>query len=189
MIFRGETKVNEIALSNSEARRILEDAGIDYCCGGGKSLQDACLRANVSAEDILRQLRLNAERVWPGEEQWTCASLAQLTRHIRERHHQYVRGAIPRLRALLEKSREKHGGNHRELGEIEKLFGDVAREMLMHMQKEEQILFPFIDSLERAASEGSPVEAPFFQTVRNPIHSMMANFSDYAGGFNGSTQH
>jgi regulator of cell morphogenesis and NO signaling len=45
--------------------------------------------------------------------------------------------------------------------------------MLMHMQKEEQILFPFIDSLERAASEGSPVEAPFFQTVRNPIHSMM----------------
>jgi regulator of cell morphogenesis and NO signaling len=61
--------------------------------------------------------------------------------------------------------------------------------MLMHMQKEEQILFPFIDSLERAASEGSPVEAPFFQTVRNPIHSIMANFSDYAGGFNGSTQH
>jgi regulator of cell morphogenesis and NO signaling len=173
MIFRSETKVNEIALSNSEARRILEDAGIDYCCGGGKSLQDACLRANVSAEDILRQLRLNAERVWPGEEQWTCASLAQLTKHIRERHHQYVRGAIPRLRALLAKIREKHGGNHRELGEIEKLFGDVAREMLMHMQKEEQILFPFIDSLERAASEGSPVEAPFFQTVRNPIHSMM----------------
>lgn len=173
MIFHGETKVNEIALSNSGARRILEDAGIDYCCGGGRSLQDACLRANVSAQDILRQLRLNAERVWPGEEQWTSAPLTQLTKHIRERHHQYVRGVIPRLRALLAKIREKHGGNHLELGEIEKLFGDIAREMLMHMQKEEQILFPFIDSLERAASEGSPVEAPFFQTVRNPIYSMM----------------
>jgi regulator of cell morphogenesis and NO signaling len=45
--------------------------------------------------------------------------------------------------------------------------------MLMHMQKEEQILFPFIDSLERAANGGEPVEAPFFQTVRNPIYSMM----------------
>jgi regulator of cell morphogenesis and NO signaling len=74
---------------------------------------------------------------------------------------------------LLAKVREKHGSNHRELGEIEKLFADVSRDMLMHMQKEEQILFPFIDSLERAADGGEPVEAPFFQTVKNPIHSMM----------------
>jgi len=173
MTFSTETKVNKIALSNPQARHILEDAGIDYCCGGGKSLEEACLRANVPADEILRQLRLNAERVGPGEAQWTSAPLAELTKHIRERHHQYVRDAIPRLRALLAKIREKHGSNHRELGEIEKLFADVGREMLMHMQKEEQILFPFIDSLERAANGGQPVETPFFQTVKNPIYSMM----------------
>ena len=173
MTFNSETKVNQIAVSNPGARHILEVAGIDYCCGGAKSLQDACLHANVPPEEILRQLRQNSERVVPGETQWTSAPLADLTKHIRERHHQYVRDAIPRLRALLAKIREKHGSNHREVGEIEKLFGDVAREMLMHMQKEEQILFPFIDSLERAASEGGAVEPPFFQTVRNPIYSMM----------------
>ena len=43
----------------------------------------------------------------------------------------------------------------------------------MHMQKEEQILFPYIDTLERAANADSSVEPPFFQTVRNPIHEMM----------------
>jgi len=173
MTFNTETKVNEIALSNRGARHILEDAGIDYCCGGGKSLQDACLHANVPAEEILRRLRQNSERVLPGETRWTSAPLADLTKHIRERHHQYVRDAIPRLRALLAKIREKHGSNHTELGAIEKLFGDVAREMLMHMQKEEQILFPFIDALERAAEGDEAVEPPFFQTVRNPICSMM----------------
>ena len=173
MTFSTETRVNEIALSNRQARHILEDAGIDYCCGGGKSLQEACLRANVPADEILRQLRRNAEQVGPSEAQWTSAPLAELTKHIRERHHQYVRDAIPRLRALLAKIREKHGSNHRELEEIEKLFADVARELLMHMQKEEQILFPFIDSLERAANGGEPVETPFFQTVKNPIYSMM----------------
>jgi len=41
------------------------------------------------------------------------------------------------------------------------------------MQKEEQILFPFIDSLERAANGNGAVEPPFFQTVKNPIYSMM----------------
>jgi len=173
MTLSTETKVNEIALSNPQARHILEDAGIDYCCGGGKSLGEACLRANVPADEVLRQLRRNAEQVGPSEAPWTSAPLAELTKHIRERHHQYVRDAIPRLRALLAKIREKHGSNHRELGEIEKLFVDVARELLMHMQKEEQILFPFIDSLERAANGGEPVETPFFQTVKNPIYSMM----------------
>lgn len=173
MNFHSKTKVNEIALSSPGARHVLEDRGIDYCCGGGKSLHEACLKANVPAEEILWQLRQNSAKTGPGESQWTSAPLAELTKHIRERHHQYVRHSIPRLRALLEKIREKHVSSHRELGEVEKLFAAVASEMLMHMQKEEQILFPFIDSLERAANGNGTVEPPFFQTVKNPIFSMM----------------
>ena len=99
--------------------------------------------------------------------------MADLTRHIREHHHQYVRDSIPRVLALLANIREKHGAKHCEIGEIEKLFGDVAREMTAHMQKEEQILFPYIDALERSANGNGSVEPPFFQTVRNPIHAMM----------------
>jgi regulator of cell morphogenesis and NO signaling len=173
MTFNTETKVSEIALSNPGARHILEDAGIDYCCGGAKSLQEACLKANVAEAEILWRLRQNGERVGPSESKWASAPLAEITTHIKERHHQYVRDAIPRLRALLAKIREKHGSKHRELEEIEKLFADVAREMLMHMQKEEQILFPFIDAMERAANGNGSIEPPFFQTVKNPIYSMM----------------
>jgi regulator of cell morphogenesis and NO signaling len=173
MNFSTETRVNEIALSNPRARRVLEDAGVDYCCGGGKSLQDACLHAGVTADQILQRLRQNSELAGPEDTEWTNASLADLTRHIRERHHQSVRDSIPRVRALLAKIREKHGPKHREIGEIAKLFGDVAREMTAHMQKEEQILFPYIDALERSARGKGSVEPPFFQTVRNPIRAMM----------------
>ena len=173
MDFNNDSRVKEVALSNPGARRILEDAGVDYCCGGGKSLQEACLHADVSAEEILQRLRQNSELVGPEETEWTSAPLADLTRHIRERHHRYVREAIPRVRALLTKVRETHGAKRREIEEIEKLFGDVAHEMLMHMQKEEQILFPYIDALERSANGNGPIEPPFFQTVRNPIHAMM----------------
>ncbi len=63
MIFSDATKVKEIALSDLGARRILEDAGVDYCCGGGKSLQEACLHANVSSEEILERLRRNKEQI------------------------------------------------------------------------------------------------------------------------------
>jgi regulator of cell morphogenesis and NO signaling len=73
----------------------------------------------------------------------------------------------------LEKVGAKHGENHPEITDIQRLFTEVGREMIMHMRKEEQILFPYIDALEKATSAHSSVEPPFFQTVRNPIHAMM----------------
>jgi regulator of cell morphogenesis and NO signaling len=173
MNFNRETKVKEIALSNPAARQILEDAGLDYCCGGGKSLHEACLHADVPAEEILNRLRENNKHIDPDEANWTSAPLSDLTRYIRDRHHRYVREAIARVQPLLDKVEAKHGKSRSEIADIRRLFTEVAREMIMHMQKEEQILFPYIDALERARSTHSSVEPPFFQTVRNPIHAMM----------------
>lgn len=65
MNFSTRTQVKDIALLNPGARRILEDAGVDYCCGGGKSLQEACLHANVPSEVILERLRQNSQQVKP----------------------------------------------------------------------------------------------------------------------------
>jgi len=173
MNFNEETKVKDIALSNPAARQILEDVGLDYCCGGGKSLHEACLHADVPAEEILNRLRENSKHVSPDEANWTLAPLGDLTRHLRERHHRYVREGIARVQPLLDKVEAKHGKNHSEITDIRRLFTEVGREMIMHMQKEEQILFPYIDALEKAASAHGSVEPPFFQTVRNPIHAMM----------------
>lgn len=173
MDFNSETRVKDIALSNPAARQVLEDAGLDYCCGGGKSLHVAGLHAKVSSEEILSRLRENAKDIGPADLNWMAAPLCELTRHIREKHHRYVREAIPRTQALLDKVATKNGGNHTELADIGKLFAEVGREMIMHMQKEEQILFPYIDALERAVKAHVSVEPPFFQTVKNPIHAMM----------------
>jgi regulator of cell morphogenesis and NO signaling len=173
MNFNDETKVKDIALSNPAARQILEDAGLDYCCGGGKSLHEACLHADVPAEEILKRLRENSKHLSPDEANWASAPLVDLTRHIRDRHHRYVREAIARVQPLLDKVEAKHGESHSEIADIRRLFTEVGREMIMHMQKEEQILFPYIDALEKATSAHSSVEPPFFQTVRNPIHAMM----------------
>lgn len=180
MNFNDETKVKEIALSNPMARQILEDAGLDYCCGGGKSLHEACLHADVPAEEILKRLRENSNEVNPDDSNWTSAPLNDLTRHIREKHHQYVRVAAPRIRVLLDKVKSKHGTNHPEIAGIQELFARVGQEMIMHIQKEEQILFPYIEAMEQAANGNGALEPPFFQTVRNPIQAMM-NEHDSAG--------
>ncbi|MGH9678475.1 MAG: iron-sulfur cluster repair di-iron protein [Candidatus Acidiferrales bacterium] len=173
MNFTSETQVKEIALANPAARQVLEDAGVDYCCGGGKSLHEACLHADIPAEEILRRLRENGKQINPGEADFASAPLVDLTRHIREKHHGYVRAAIARIQPMLSKVKAKHGENHPEVATVENLFAQVAREMIMHMQKEEQILFPYIDALEMASNGKADVEPPFFQTIRNPIQAMM----------------
>ena len=173
MDFNNETKIKDIALSNGAARKVLENAGLDYCCGGGKSLHEACVHANASFEEISYRLKENAKRTGPEDRNWMAAPLCELTQHIRTKHHRYVREAIPRTQALADKVAAKHGGSHSEVSDVAKLFAQVGREMIMHMQKEEQILFPYIDALERAAQTHAAVEPPFFQTVKNPIHAMM----------------
>lgn len=170
----GDTKVKEIVTANPAATRILEGAGIDDCCGGHKSLHDACLHAGVSEEDITERLRQNKSDVRPGDENWIAAPLGDLTRHIRGKHHAYVREAIRRVSPLLANVKTRHENNHPEIAEIEELFLKVARELIMHMQKEEHILFPYIEEVERAANGKATVESPFFQTMRNPIRAMMA---------------
>ena len=173
MSFTSETKVKDIALSKPAARQVLENAGMDYCCGGSKSLHEACLLADVPPDEILKRLLENSKEISLDEANWTSVPLCTLTRHIRERHHRYVREAIVNIQALLNKVRAKHGENHPEITDIQRLFNEVGREMIMHMQKEEQILFPYIDALEKATTAHRSVEPPFFQTVRNPIHAMM----------------
>jgi regulator of cell morphogenesis and NO signaling len=173
MDFNTETKMKDIALSNPAARQVLEDAELDYCCGGGKSLHEACLQANVSPEQILKRLLENAKDTGTKDLNWMAVPLCELTRHIREKHHGYVREAIPRTRTLSDNVITRHGANHPELAKVGKLFAEVGHEMIMHMQKEEQILFPYIDALERAVNAHGSLEPPFFQTVRNPIHAMM----------------
>jgi len=173
MNITGETKVKEIAAANPRATRILEQAGVDYCCGGNKSLHDACAHVGVSEEEIMERLRENKADVEPADKNWASAPLGDLTQHIREKHHRYVREAVQRVPALLTRVKTKHGNNHPEIAEIEDLFLKIGREMTMHMQTEEQILFPYIEALGRAANGEAVLEPPFFQTVRNPVQAMM----------------
>lgn len=173
-------KVKEVAVSNSNARKILEQAGVDYCCGGDKSLRDACMQSDVPFDEIMRRLRATDEPLSAKDVEWTIAPLDELTRHIVNRHHVYVREAIRRIEPLVEKVKAKHGQRHPEIAEIEALFSQTAEEMIAHMQKEEQILFRYINALSLSVAEKRTIEPPFFRTVRNPIRTMMTEH-DSAG--------
>jgi regulator of cell morphogenesis and NO signaling len=164
--------VRELALEHPYATRIFEKLGIDYCCGGNKSLTDACAAAKLPVDDVLQSLEAS-ERVNDTGKNWQTESLESMVRHIVDTHHVYTRNEIPRLEQLLAKVVSKHGDNHPELKEMQEVYSDLAQEITMHLMKEEHILFPCILELERAVSAGQPAPQPTFDTVGNPVRMMM----------------
>jgi regulator of cell morphogenesis and NO signaling len=167
--------VREFATEIPNATRTFEKLGIDYCCGGSKSLSDACVHANVPVENVLKALE-QASSFAPATEaslpDFSAGTLSGLIEHILATHHVYVKQELPRLQQLLNKVVSVHGKAHPELGRIQQTFQGMSAELVSHMMKEEHILFPHIVALENAVNTGRPKPRPVFGTVSNPVHMM-----------------
>ena len=177
-----EKTLGELAAGNPAAAPIFEKFGLDYCCGGRRTLAEACREAGVSAGQVAGEIDKAAESAAGGaaDRNWTIEPLAELMAHIRDTHHEYTRAALARLGPLFEKVCSVHGANHPELTRMWATFSGLSAELTMHLMKEERMLFPYIERMEEALAEGSPVLPPPFGTVRNPI-AMMASEHDSAG--------
>lgn len=178
-----EKTVGELALAIPGATRVFERLGIDYCCGGGRTLDEACQAAHVSidqAEDSLAEASRVASATAPARN-WQAEPLSELLAHIQSTHHAFTREEIARLGPLFDKVCAVHGANHPELLRLREVFGSLAEELSTHLMKEEMVLFPYILRMEEAVVAKEPVLPPPFGSVRNPVAMMMSEH-DGAGG-------
>jgi len=170
--------VREIAIEHPSTVRVFESFGIDYCCGGTRSLQDACERAGVPVERALALLAAVKEDSPADTANWGGATAQELIRHIVGRHHSYVRSETPRLMAMFEKVVSRHGQAHPELASIRDLFAALTEELFLHMHKEESVLFPYFERMELAAAQGAAPPPAVFGSVEMPISRMLADHED-----------
>ncbi len=161
--------IASLAIANPGAIPTLERLGIDYCCGGARSVAEACAHAGVDPE-ALRALLEEAPR--DGGSDWDGRPVSALIQHILDTHHVFTRRAIASLPPLAAKVRARHGDAHAGTKTVELLVQRLAEDLEPHLLKEEQILFPYILELEAAADAGGRPES-CFGTVRNPIRMMM----------------
>ena len=175
MLVAGKT-VRELALEFPQATRVFERLGIDYCCHGERLLEEACALAHLEVEDVERALAEAEERpAEPGQDDasWQRAPLFGLIAHIIQKHHYFVRRELRRIELLLARVIATHGEGHPELLEVQRQFRALGDELIQHMMKEEQILFPYITQLEESENRRQSLEPPLFGTVENPVRMMM----------------
>ncbi len=168
------TTVGEIAVEVPNATREFEKLGIDYCCGGSRTLGEACADAKISVEETLERLQKSMAATPPqGQQDWQALPLSDLIAHITSTHHVFVREECPRIETLVAKVLSVHGKNHPELLQVQQVFSGLAEELSVHLMKEEQVLFPYIFRMEESVLSGEPAPPAMFGTVVNPVRMMM----------------
>jgi len=173
--------VRDYAIETPQTIPVFEKFGIDFCCGGNRPLDEACTAANLKVDEVLRALEAAlAKPVERSDKELQAGSLAELIAHIEQTHHVFVRTEIPHIEKLADKVYEKHGANHRELVHIRSIFHGLAQELTLHLMKEENILFPYIERMEESVLQDEPILPPPFGTVANPVR-MMEHEHDSAG--------
>jgi len=157
---------------------VFQNYGIDFCCRGGKTINEVCESKNISADEMLTKLDDVSKQTNDQNIDYKSWDLDLLTDYIEKKHHRYVEKTIPVLKQFLEKLCKVHGARHPELFDINEEFNISAVELTAHMKKEELMLFPFIKKM--AALKNVTVQEkwnPVNGSVQNPINMMMEEHS------------
>jgi regulator of cell morphogenesis and NO signaling len=178
-VAKGET-VGQIAAKDIRKAEVFRKYGIDFCCGGKKSLKQVCDEKGLELTAIETALEnVNAAvRVSENYDRWNPDFLAD---YIYNKHHQYYYDEAPIIGDLLTKVVGHHGDKYPELKEAAGLFATLAEELNTHFAKEEKVLFPFIKTLVRARQSGNVQELKNQFSLAAPIQ-MMESDHEAAGG-------
>lgn len=144
--------IGEIVAQDYRAAEVFKEAGIDFCCGGNQSIGEACSEKGIDRIDLITKLEMLESTPNTTVQNFIEWEPGFLCDYIVNTHHKYVLKSLPELVMYTEKIASVHGERHAELDEVARLFSQINKELLQHMKKEEEVLFP---AIKEAVSSGS----------------------------------
>ena len=168
-------KIGEIVANDFRTASIFKNAGIDFCCGGNQSMQQACDEKSIDILQLEKELLALENSVLDSSQNFKEWDLDFLSDYIVNTHHKTVLKLLPQLLSYTAKIAEVHGSHHPELLEIANLFSQVNTELLQHLKAEEEILFPAIKDVLKTNSSKSK------EIIISEI-TRMKNEHEFAGG-------
>ncbi len=164
--------IGQLVTKDFRRAEVFKKFGLDFCCGGKKTLQKACEDKGIDAVQVEKELQLIEEQPLASSQEYNQWELDFLADYIVNTHHKYVIKSIPVLFEYTKKVASVHGGRHPETIEISNLFLKLVDELNRHMMKEENTLFPYIKILVSNDKQKIKLTPSPFGTIQNPITSM-----------------
>jgi len=173
-----DSPIGDIARDQPSSTRVFLRHKLDFCCGGRRSLREACTRAGLDPAEVAHEIEQATGH--EASRSWDSCSQTDLVQHIVDRYHETLRRDVP---ALLEAAR-KVERVHADKPAVPRGLADVLdqfwAEMQQHMMKEERVLFPMI-SRGGGAQVAMPVRVMQHEHDEHAIH--LARLRELTGGF------
>jgi regulator of cell morphogenesis and NO signaling len=173
--------VAELATTRPLSVKVLQRHGIDFCCGGGRVLEQACAGRSVDVATLLAEVSAEEAAAQPDTERWDTAPLSTLIDHIVARHHRPLDTELPRLDQLVRKvTRVHHDKDPATMDALLRVWTELTDDLVPHMLKEERALFPLILS-GRGAYAGAPVSV--MEAEHTQMGELLAELRRLTGGY------
>jgi regulator of cell morphogenesis and NO signaling len=175
-----EETLGQIAAKDLRKAQIFKKYGLDFCCGGKKTVKEACSEKGLDVTKVEHELQQADKNFSTRPLPYNDWNLDFLADYIVNTHHSYIKKSLPDIRSYAAKVAQVHGSFHPELRSIHQLVESIYAELSAHLEKEEKILFPFIRELVMLSASG---QAPAFShagTLQSPI-SVMETEHEIAG--------
>jgi regulator of cell morphogenesis and NO signaling len=156
MKFDGTEKIGDIVSQFPGAGHLFREYGIDFCCGGNRTLLTALRQKEINPESFLGRLNQAYEKANQqpdGNTDWRKAPYTDLMNHIVHHHHAYLNEELPLLGGFTTKILRVHGPKHPELAELHRLFHQLKMDLEQHLISEEEVVFPMIAVFEKTGSK------------------------------------
>lgn len=163
--------IGNIVSQDYRTAGVFKKFGLDFCCGGKRTIAEACEKKGVNIGEMTRELA-SLKQPGPEHHNFNDWSPAFLIDYIINNHHEFVRQKTAEIEIYARKVAKVHGGRHEELLDILREFLTLKNEMLDHLMKEEKMLFPYIKALAEADKKGAALERPHFGSAENPVAMM-----------------
>ena len=173
-----EMTVGAMVAEDFNRTKIFEELGIDYCCNGSDTLEEACNKQHLNPADVLTQLNNNTEEA--GTVNFAKWPLDLLVDYVLKVHHRNFHQHHEALLRLVEKVEHAHGNRHPVLHEVRNAVAASFEELESHFAKEEQVLFPHLYEMYQAHEEARLTAAFHCGSIAFPIRQMMMEH-DVAG--------
>ncbi|HSP73953.1 MAG TPA: iron-sulfur cluster repair di-iron protein [Gaiellaceae bacterium] len=181
-----QTSLGDLVLDEPGRAELFERLGFDYCCGGSRTLAEACAQRGLDVETVAAVLDVHRAAGPPAEHahDWRRATTADLCDHIVQAHHDRLRRELPVLSETLATVARVHGPREPELHDLARVFEGLRRELEEHIEHEEQVLFPACRELEGAAAPAAA--AALLEELRDDhaqVGETLLVLRDLAGGY------
>lgn len=136
--------IAEIVSDDISTASVFKKYKLDFCCGGGKTVENACKKANINSDDVVNALVNNTAKDNAPNLNFKDWKADFLIDYIINVHHTYVKENLNIIKEFADKVANVHGHHAAETIEIAQLFSTLSEELISHLEKEETILFPAI---------------------------------------------